>query len=98
MNNVSWVLGAGCWVVCSVQCACVLCSVDYPGKTLARIFTLLPPLLRFKGIPEDIIKKIEKKDFAWERFYDLQARRRGGGRMLRIQCGGAAEGDGNLLL
>ena len=31
-----------------------------------------PPLRQFKGIPEDIIKKIEKKDFPWERFYDLQ--------------------------
>ena len=30
------------------------------------------PLRQFKGIPEDIIKKIEKKDFPWERFYDLQ--------------------------
>jgi len=30
------------------------------------------PLRQFKNIPEDIIKKIERKDFPWERFYDLQ--------------------------
>lgn len=29
------------------------------------------PLRQFKNIPEDIIKKIERKDFPWERFYDL---------------------------
>lgn len=37
-----------------------------------RMWLSQTPLRQFKGIPEDIIKKIEKKDFAWERFYDLQ--------------------------
>ena len=37
-----------------------------------RMWLSQSPLRQFKGIPEDIIKKIEKKDFPWERFYDLQ--------------------------
>jgi len=37
-----------------------------------RMWLSQTPLRQFKGIPEDIIKKIEKKDFPWERFYDLQ--------------------------
>ena len=37
-----------------------------------RMWLSQTPLRQFKGIPEDIIKKIEKKDFQWERFYDLQ--------------------------
>ena len=37
-----------------------------------RMWLAQTPLRQFKGIPEDIIKKIEKKDFPWERFYDLQ--------------------------
>ena len=37
-----------------------------------RMWLAQTPLRQFNGIPEDIIKKIEKKDFPWERFYDLQ--------------------------
>ena len=37
-----------------------------------RMWLSQTPLRQFHGIPEDIIKKIEKKDFPWERFYDLQ--------------------------
>ena len=29
------------------------------------------PLRQFKKIPEEVIKKIEKKNIPWERFYDL---------------------------
>jgi pre-mRNA-splicing helicase BRR2 len=36
-----------------------------------RMWSTQSPLRQFRGIPEDIIKKIEKKDFAWERLYDL---------------------------
>jgi len=36
-----------------------------------RMWSTQSPLRQFKGIPEDIIKKIEKKDFPWERLYDL---------------------------
>ena len=33
----------------------------------------MSPLRQFKKIPEEVIKKIEKKNFQWERFYDLKA-------------------------
>lgn len=29
------------------------------------------PLRQFKRVPEEVVKKIEKKNFPWERFYDL---------------------------
>ena len=31
----------------------------------------MSPLRQFRKIPEEVVKKIEKKAFAWERFYDL---------------------------
>lgn len=31
------------------------------------------PLRQFKKVPEEIIKKIEKKNISWDRFYDLDA-------------------------
>ena len=31
----------------------------------------MSPLRQFKRIPEEVIKKIEKKNFPWERLYDL---------------------------
>ena len=37
-----------------------------------RMWLSQTPLRQFRGVPEDIIKKIERKDFPWERFYDLQ--------------------------
>ena len=48
-------------------------------KTLAlckmvdkRMWQSMSPLRQFKKIPEEVIKKIEKKSFPWERLYDLQ--------------------------
>jgi pre-mRNA-splicing helicase BRR2 len=29
------------------------------------------PLRQFKKIPDEIIRKIEKKNISWNRFYDL---------------------------
>ena len=31
----------------------------------------MTPLRQFKKLPEDVVRRIEKKDFPWERFYDL---------------------------
>lgn len=31
----------------------------------------MTPLRQFKKIPIEVIKKIEKKEFPWERYYDL---------------------------
>ncbi|TRY69287.1 hypothetical protein TCAL_05639 [Tigriopus californicus] len=36
-----------------------------------RLWQSMSPLRQFKKIPMDIIKKIEKKNFTFERFYDL---------------------------
>ncbi|ESN94050.1 hypothetical protein HELRODRAFT_102998 [Helobdella robusta] len=36
-----------------------------------RMWQSMSPLRQFKKMPEDVIKKIEKKNFPWERFYDL---------------------------
>jgi pre-mRNA-splicing helicase BRR2 len=37
-----------------------------------RMWLSQTPLRQFKGIPEVILKKIEKKDISWERYYDLK--------------------------
>eukprot|EP00457_Paulinella_chromatophora_P000104 gb/GEZN01000104.1/.p1 GENE.gb/GEZN01000104.1/~~gb/GEZN01000104.1/.p1 ORF type:complete len:2168 (+),score=390.44 gb/GEZN01000104.1/:405-6908(+) len=37
-----------------------------------RMWGAQSPLRQFRGIPPEIIKRIEAKDFPWERFYDLQ--------------------------
>lgn len=37
-----------------------------------RMWQSMTPLRQFKKMPEEIIKKIEKKSFAWERFSDLE--------------------------
>lgn len=31
------------------------------------------PLRQFKGIPKEMLSRLEKKDLAWERYYDLSA-------------------------
>ncbi|XKL59609.1 hypothetical protein PGB90_000625 [Kerria lacca] len=36
-----------------------------------RMWPSMSPLRQFRKIPEEIIKKIEKKNFPWERLYDL---------------------------
>ncbi|XP_067928050.1 U5 small nuclear ribonucleoprotein 200 kDa helicase-like [Watersipora subatra] len=36
-----------------------------------RMWQSMCPLRQFRRIPEEVVKKIEKKNFAWERFYDL---------------------------
>lgn len=36
-----------------------------------RMWSVQTPLRQFNGIPNEILMKLEKKDFAWERYYDL---------------------------
>jgi pre-mRNA-splicing helicase BRR2 len=36
-----------------------------------RMWQSMSPLRQFKKLPEDVIRKIEKKDFPWDRYYDL---------------------------
>ena len=38
-----------------------------------RMWQSMCPLRQFKKIPDEIIRKIEKKNITWERFYDLDA-------------------------
>ncbi|CAK8692210.1 U5 small nuclear ribonucleoprotein 200 kDa helicase-like [Clavelina lepadiformis] len=36
-----------------------------------RMWQSMTPLRQFRKVPEEVVKKIEKKNFPWERFYDL---------------------------
>lgn len=38
-----------------------------------RMWASQTPLRHFKGLNEDVLRKVEKKDFAWERYYDLSS-------------------------
>lgn len=39
-----------------------------------RMWSIMSPLRQFKGmLPEDVLRKMEKKDFAWERYFDLSS-------------------------
>mmetsp|Transcript_75394 Transcript_75394/g.157134 ORF Transcript_75394/g.157134 Transcript_75394/m.157134 type:complete len:2169 (-) Transcript_75394:248-6754(-) len=38
-----------------------------------RMWASQTPLRHFKGLAEDILRKVEKKDFPWERYYDLSS-------------------------
>ena len=38
-----------------------------------KMWLSMCPLRQFKKIPEEVVRKIEKKNFMWERFYDLEA-------------------------
>lgn len=38
-----------------------------------RMWAAQSPLRQFKGIPADVIKRLEGKDFPWDRLYDLEA-------------------------
>lgn len=55
------------WAAVAVKCLNLCKMVQH------RMWGAQSPLRQFKGIPADIIKRIEGKDFPWERFYDLEA-------------------------
>ncbi|KAL1375622.1 hypothetical protein pipiens_004616 [Culex pipiens pipiens] len=38
-----------------------------------RMWQSMSPLRQFRKMPEEIVKKLEKKNFPWERLYDLEA-------------------------
>jgi len=42
-----------------------------------RMWQSMCPLRQFKKVPEEIIRKIEKKNISWDRFYDLNAHEMG---------------------
>jgi len=55
------------WAAVAVKCLNLCKMISH------RMWGAQSPLRQFKGIPSDIIKRIEGKDFPWERFYDLEA-------------------------
>ncbi|KAL3734464.1 hypothetical protein ACJRO7_023766 [Eucalyptus globulus] len=42
-----------------------------------RMWSVQTPLRQFTGIPNEILSKLEKKDLAWERYYDLSSQELG---------------------
>ncbi|XP_030527383.2 DExH-box ATP-dependent RNA helicase DExH12-like [Rhodamnia argentea] len=42
-----------------------------------RMWSVQTPLRQFAGIPNEILSKLEKKDLAWERYYDLSSQELG---------------------
>ncbi|QHO44722.1 U5 small nuclear ribonucleoprotein kDa helicase [Arachis hypogaea] len=40
---------------------------------MKRMWSVQTPLHQFNGIPGDVLTKLEKKDLAWERYYDLSS-------------------------
>ncbi|KAK9178789.1 hypothetical protein WN943_027983 [Citrus x changshan-huyou] len=42
-----------------------------------RMWSVQTPLRQFNGIPNEILMKLEKKDFSWERYYDLSSQELG---------------------
>ena len=42
-----------------------------------RMWSVQTPLRQFNGIPNEILMKLEKKDLAWERDYDLSSQKIG---------------------
>ncbi|KAK7849541.1 dexh-box atp-dependent rna helicase dexh12 [Quercus suber] len=47
-----------------------------------RMWSVQTPLRQFHGIPNDILMKLEKKDLAWDRYYDLSSQEIG--ELIRI--------------
>lgn len=42
-----------------------------------RMWSVQTPLRQFNGIPNEILMKLEKKDLAWDRYYDLSSQELG---------------------
>ncbi|GBF99112.1 U5 small nuclear ribonucleoprotein 200 kDa helicase-like, partial [Raphidocelis subcapitata] len=42
-----------------------------------RMWSSQTPLRQFKGVPNDVLARLEKKDLAWERYYDLSSQELG---------------------
>lgn len=53
------------WAQLADKCLALCKMVD------RRMWQSMSPLRQFRKMPEEIVKKIEKKNFPWERLYDL---------------------------
>ncbi|XP_014208524.1 putative U5 small nuclear ribonucleoprotein 200 kDa helicase [Copidosoma floridanum] len=54
------------WAQLADKCLALCKMID------RRMWQSMSPLRQFRKMPEEIVKKIEKKNFPWERLYDLQ--------------------------
>ncbi|RUS18546.1 Sec63 Brl domain-containing protein [Endogone sp. FLAS-F59071] len=48
-------------------------ALDLCKMVEKRMWLSMSPLRQFKGMPMDLIKRIERKEFPWERYYDLNS-------------------------
>lgn len=46
-------------------------ALDMCKMVEKRMWLSMSPLRQFTGVPAEIIKKLERKEFPWERYYDL---------------------------
>ena len=46
-------------------------TLDLCKMVEKRMWLSMAPLRQFKQMPMEVIKKVEKKDFPWERYFDL---------------------------
>ncbi|KAJ3086392.1 DEIH-box ATPase, partial [Quaeritorhiza haematococci] len=46
-------------------------ALDLCKMVEKRMWGSMSPLRQFKGIPGEIVKRLERKEFPWERYYDL---------------------------
>lgn len=53
------------WAQLADKCLSICKMID------RRMWQSMSPLRQFRKMPEEIVKKIEKKNFPWERLYDL---------------------------
>lgn len=54
------------WAQLAEKCLILCKMID------RRMWQSMSPLRQFRKMPEEIVKKIEKKNFPWERLYDLE--------------------------
>ena len=48
-------------------------ALNLANMVSRRMWAAQTPLRQFKGVPLDIIHKLERKDLPWERYYDLSS-------------------------
>ena len=49
-----------------------MCCNCQPLQVNHRMWSSQNPLRQFKGLPGELLSRLEKKDLPWERYYDLK--------------------------
>ncbi|KAJ3094675.1 hypothetical protein HK100_006063, partial [Physocladia obscura] len=52
-------------------------ALDLCKMVEKRMWLSMNPLRQFKGVPPDMIAKLERKEFSWDRYYDLNPQQLG---------------------